>query len=188
MKIIGFAGKKGAGKDTCAAYMQRCIVDGMEGDNRVATLAFATPLKRALSTIFYENFPETEEGKESDIPGFNFTWRHAAQYIGTDCLRGMDMDIWVKHMQKELAWYSKQGCTHALITDVRFPNEVDLIQHLRGHMVYVMREGKAGDRHSSENAIGVVDCDSVILNNGTKDELIQTVNNVYKTMKGMHYV
>lgn len=188
MKIIGFAGKKGAGKDTCAAYMQRCIVVGMEGDNRITTLAFATPLKRALSTIFYENFPETEEGKESDIPGFDFTWRYAAQHIGTDCLRAMDTDIWVKHMQKELAWYSRQSCTHALITDVRFPNEVDLIQHLNGHVIYVMREGKDGDRHSSENAIGAMECDSVILNNGTKDELIQTVNNVYKTMKGMHYV
>ena len=119
--ILGLAGPAGVGKDTVADR----LVD-MYGFRKVS---FAQTLKAMMAVA---GFPEPcREQKEELIPGFEFSWRVAAQRLGTEWGRGLDPNIWTKIIEAQI---STPG--NWVISDVRFANEAEMVRR-RGRLVHI---------------------------------------------------
>lgn len=102
------------------------------------------------------------------------------QVVGTDVYRAYDSNVWVDTLFRRLDSY---GCTGIIISDVRFPNEVEAIRARGGYVVEITRPpggpasadwvhvaGREG-AHISECSLDGVTSDGRITNNGTIAEL-----------------
>ncbi len=75
MLLIGFAGPAGSGKDTGADYLAEKY--------SLERASFAQPLKAMLTTIGIVE-PPSREAKEAEMPEWGFSYRQAAQKLGTE--------------------------------------------------------------------------------------------------------
>lgn len=155
---VGLAGPAGVGKDTVGSLMTTYRV-----------YAFAGPLKQALATLsIYE--PPSRHAKELNLDGRNYSYRKAAQTLGTEWARKLDKNFWVKLAQTKTALASK-----VVFTDVRFEEEASWIRgqggviwHISGRSTTVF--GEAAD-HESERQIQFKDGDKRIDNSGSIQDL-----------------
>jgi len=139
-KLIGIMGLKGSGKDTVAKMLPVSW-------NR---MAFADTLKDITAILFswdrgmlegktdasreWREKVSTYWSKELGIK--NFTPRMALQLLGTDVFREhFHQDIWVKVLKNKII----NTNSDIVITDVRFPNEANMIKELGGNIVQVIR-------------------------------------------------
>ena len=144
--IIGIVGHIGSGKDTVGNFITQSV--GKTG----RTDSFAAPLKDLCSSIFgwprhllEGNTMESREFRETpDIfwtrkTGIdNFTPRLALQLVGTDVLRDhFHNDIWINSLEYRLRKISDSNTV--VVTDARFTNELDIIKHLCGTIIWVQR-------------------------------------------------
>lgn len=146
VKIIGFSGLAGSGKDTAADVLIKnsCKFRKISfGDavKDVATAAFGWG--RSLlqgDTVESRTFREKPDEFWSNALGKDFTPRLALQLIGTECFRNtIHNAFWVYALKHRLANSNYDGTY--LITDVRFPNEVKMIHDLGG-IVYRIKRGE----------------------------------------------
>jgi hypothetical protein len=159
MKLIGLTGLPRSGKDTFAER----LVD----NHNFQSFAFAKPLKAAAAVLLNRTVSEMEGKKgfdrEAILPEWNFTTRWFLQILGTECMRNIvHPDFWIQHMRNRL-----EGVQRAVITDVRFPNEAELVHELGGVVIEIRRPGVTRSGHSSdagvvaddyvENTAGVLD-------------------------------
>lgn len=77
------------------------------------------------------------------------TAREFLQYFGTDVMRYMWEPVWVNKCIKDI---QREGTLLALITDVRFPNEVAAVEKAGGTVLRIMRQ-MFEDDHKSETAL-----------------------------------
>ncbi len=146
--IIGIVGHIGSGKDTVGNFITESV--GKTG----RTDSFAAPLKDLCSSIFgwprhllEGNTMESREFRETpDIfwtskTGIdNFTPRLALQLVGTDVLRDhFHNDIWINSLEYRLRKISDSDTV--VVTDARFTNELNIIKHLCGTIIWVQRGG-----------------------------------------------
>jgi hypothetical protein len=141
--IIGLVGLINSGKGTVAHQ----LVDG----HNFRQDSFASGLKDACSVIF--DWPrhllegdttESREWREIVDPWWseklnmpNFSPRLALQVVGTDALRNnFHQDIWFLTLQNRIR---KNPTQHVVISDVRFPNEIDFIRSNGGILVKINR-------------------------------------------------
>ena len=170
--IVGFGYEKRSGKDTAG----RRLVEH-HGFRR---LAFADRLKAAGALIC--GFSEEQcHGALKDVADefWGFTPGWFFQQFGTEVCRVIDPDTWVKVVARVLA--KTPLWVNVVLTDVRYPNEADLIRRAGGFVVRVDRPGlerrageEAGRRsgdHTSERALVGYNFDAVLLNDGTLAEL-----------------
>jgi hypothetical protein len=144
--IIGLAGFKRAGKDTFASYFP----------SNFTRMAFAEPLKQAAA-IIYDVSPEafSDELKDATNEKWGITHRDMLINVGQK-MREVDPDHWVRllkmRIMSEFQRYQRLGITdqHILITDVRQPNELQMIEHLGGAVYLVQRKGVAWNGHPTE--------------------------------------
>lgn len=144
--IIGIVGHIGSGKNTVGNFITQSV--GKTG----YTDSFAAPLKDLCSSIFgwprsllEGNTIESREFRETpDIfwtrkTGIdNFTPRLALQLMGTDVLRNhFHNDIWINSLEYRLRKISDSNTV--VVTDARFINELDIIKHLCGTIIWVQR-------------------------------------------------
>ena len=79
------------------------------------------------------------------------TAREVLQYVGTDVFRSMNSDVWLNSLLNKIESSSPEL---ALISDVRFENEIEAIQKNKGFVVGLTRDPyEQTDRHSSESEI-----------------------------------
>jgi len=172
MKLMGITGKAGAGKDTIADYLVR--------EHGFTKLSFAGPLKAMLAAAGMPE-PANRADKELPVPGFDFTWREAAQTLGTQWGRSLDPDIWVKVMERKLAQWPE---ARVVFSDVRFENEAAVIRRLGGKVLHVIgRHAELGENagHASEAGIAFLNCvDYYIDNSG---DLIRTCTKVQRILE-----
>lgn len=140
--IVGITGAAGSGKDTAADYLV-----SKYGFTKVS---FAAILKNMLSVAGLPE-PSNRDDKEKNVEGFDFTWREAAQTLGTEWGRSLDENIWVK-----LTMTSLEDGKNYVFSDVRFDNEAEAILCKNG--VVVQMNGRAADlgqsaTHASEQGI-----------------------------------
>ena len=171
--IIGIAGPAGAGKDT--------VADFLVSHYNFTKLAFAGPLKEMLAA---GGFPEpVRELKEAKIEGFDFTWRQAAQQLGTEFGRALDPDIWTKIIDRRIDVLAEQR-KRVVISDVRFENEAVLIRKRGGYIIHMVNRrsdlGGAGG-HASEAGVRSGPGDASMCNDGTIEDL-------YRNLKTHMYV
>lgn len=207
-KIIGVSGKKRHGKDTVG----RLICNSRPN---VVTLAYADALKREVAEMivsYVDKNPQQWSGgviyspalvqKYIDLMNndqidpetgmaFKEQFRLVLQWWGTEFRRKMfGDDYWRRKLLERLNSLSED--TLAIVTDVRFPDEVTQIKHLGGIMVNVYRPGMDdSSTHSSETALdnppstkdGFVMnyFDTTIVNDGSLSELQLKVHEVLTT-------
>lgn len=139
--IVGVCGFIGSGKDSIADFLVR--------EYNFSRLSFATVLKDACASIFdwdrdvlEGRTPEHRELREKTdwwwaerLNIDNFSPRWALQRIGTELFRNQfHKDIWALAVEKRLSRY-----TNVVISDVRFPNEIDIIKRNAGVLWRVNR-------------------------------------------------
>ena len=173
--IIGICGNKFSGKDTIGNYLVE--------NYQYKRFAFADSLKDICKILFDFN-NEQLYGNEKEILDEYWlkTPRELFQTIGTDLFRNnFSEDFWIKVLEKKLIQELKNNPFQKIvITDVRFPNEADMIKRLDGKIFKVNRNENS-DLHESENYIDLINADINIINNGTKEELYYKVNSIFPT-------
>ena len=75
--------------------------------------------------------------------------REFMQFVGSDVFRKMYGDVWVNALIKRI---KEEGSSTAIITDCRFPNEVNGVQKENGKVIYLTRKPYE-DGHISETAL-----------------------------------
>ena len=140
--IIGFVGLIGAGKDTAADYLVN--FHGFRRDS------FANTLKDAVAAVFgwdrtllEGRTKQAREWREQVDPWWaerlsmpNLTPRWILQYWGTDvCRKSFHDDIWIASLENKL----RNSQDNIVISDVRFPNEIQAIHNAGGIVVRVCR-------------------------------------------------
>ena len=173
--IIGIAGYKSSGKDTAGSV----LVDTYD----FKKVSFAKPIKDLVSSAFNLDRFMLEGSdckmrtiRESKEAGkFDLSPRQLLQIVGTGFRDLIHPDVWVKAIEDA---YNKQDQSY-VITDVRFPNEVDMISKY-GFVVGIKRPGFNGDQHISERALDNVALKYIIQNDRTMCELKVKMNNLVK--------
>jgi len=165
--LIAFSGKKRSGKDTAASVLTTEL-----GYTRVA---FADSIKQILEDLN----PIIDSYRLMDVLAWHeYDWemlkarpevRGLMQRLGV-AVRQYDSEFWVN-----AAFNNVEPSSRIVVTDVRFPNEVDAIL-ARGGIVYrVVRPGlESIDSHISETALDHLDL-PVILNDGSVEDLYAKV-------------
>jgi hypothetical protein len=140
--IIGICGFINSGKDTLANYLI--------SQHNYSKLSFASTLKDAVSLVFgwdrellegstkfsraWREQSDTWWAERLNMP--HLTPRWVLQYWGTEvCRQGFHDDIWIACLENKLRNTEK----NIVITDCRFPNEVDMIHRQGGKIVWVQR-------------------------------------------------
>lgn len=153
-------------------------------------LSFADPLKNVCSVLF--NYPyltllgtsEQERKLRETLKTFSYnicgslTGRQLLEYMGTDVFRNRwDDKIWIKLMSNKCRNYLDQGYS-VVLSDLRFPNEKDLLLSLGGKLILVYRDAKElepidRNLHPSKWLYQTFlhDMSHTIHNNGTLDDL-----------------
>ena len=206
--IVGFLGFIGSGKDTAADYLVNSY--GFRRDS------FANTLKDAVANVFgwdrtllEGRTTEAREWREQvdtwwadrlNMP--NLTPRWVLQYWGTEvCRVGFHDDIWIASLENKL----RKTSDSIVISDVRFPNEINAIHKVGGIVVRIKRgeepawyqdacDMNAGPQcltyamaksriqksgiHLSETAWVGGDIDCTIDNNGTIEDLFAQIKNL----------
>ena len=200
--IIGICGFIGSGKDTIADYLVNV--------RQFRRMSFAGTLKDAVSAVFGWD-RELLEGRtrESRIwreqrdewwsqrLGRDITPRQVLQQWGTEVGRQAYHDeIWVASLENRL----RNSQNNVVITDCRFPNEIQAIRRAQGLVIRVRRgpepvwydlavAANRGDWvareqvnsllvHASETAWVGTEFDAVIDNNHSFDNTFQQVESV----------
>lgn len=157
-RIIGIAGRAGAGKNTVADMIPGAAVFG-----------FADPLYEGLAAMLGvpEDMLRSRRSKESPLKWLGKSPRELMQTLGTEWGRGMvAQDIWLRIAEQRIETY---GGT-IVFSDVRFDNEAEWIRNQGGEVWLVDRGQEARHTHSSEAGISPHLIDRVIDNRGTLEQ------------------
>ena len=143
-QVIGICGLIGSGKDTVGQLLVE--------EYGFTKLSFAGTLKDVTAVLFdwdremlEGTTPETRAQREipdpfwSDWFGRDWSPRIALQQLGTEVMRNhLHNDIWILTLQNKLRKLDK-----VVITDCRFPNEIDFVQD-HGE-IWVVERGQQPD-------------------------------------------
>ena len=159
--LIGLAGRAGAGKDTVAGIIRE---EAALAGQRTAVASFADPLYRAISAI--TGIPvamlRDRTFKEDTIDWLGKSPRQLLQTLGTEWGRNMmGENFWVEIFRNAAEQYDT-----VVVSDVRFPNEVDVITEDMGGVVYRVVKANSGsnDQHLSEAGIDNLQVTGEVLN------------------------
>ena len=168
MTFIGLHGKAHSGKDTVASILKT--------EHDFVGLAFATPIKDALITMFGLQHIDFEgPAKERAIEWLGESPRKLMQTLGTDWGRLMiGEDLWIRSAGRRLKYHA-MITGKVVVTDVRFENEAAWVRENGGVVWHIDRDTMPASqvrRHSSEAGICIrPGVDSLVDNNGTLEQL-----------------
>lgn len=133
--------------------------------------------KNSETHLLWENMPKNG-GRTGKMTG-----REVMQHVGTDIFRSMYTDIWLDYLLKEI---KKDEYDMAVLSDVRFDNEIKKIQSQGGIIIGLTRNASSGDGHSSEQPNFDL-CDRVIDNkNMTIPEQNEAIYFALKELECVH--
>ncbi len=199
MSLIGFGYKLGVGKTTCADFLKdytklsfasgvkdetaeflrnlgvKFKTENLYGSQKDKDEVFFVPISDWCCLTPVELFTPAKEFISHSKPGFiSLTFRQTLQLWGTEYRRRQDPDYWVKRLEEKLV-----GLEKVVIDDVRFLNEVEMVQRLGGRVIRIDRPGPNESTHASENELNDFDgWDGVIVNDGTLEDLAEKVREV----------
>ena len=205
--IIGICGFIGSGKDTIADYLVNL--------HHFRRESFANSLKDAVANVFgwdrtmlEGRTKQAREWREQVDPWWaerlnmpNLTPRWILQYWGTEvCRQGFHDDMWIASLENKL----RHSQDDVVISDCRFPNEINAIKNQGGMIIWVRRGElpswyimacKANDGdifaaeklkslgiHASESSWAGTDFDAILDNNDTLDHLYQQIKHLVQDL------
>lgn len=173
--LYGLVGYKGHGKDTFAKMVQK-------EEERFSILHFADKLKHIVRKVFGFSAEQMEDPRLKESPfwspifidgfvqllqqetgvavGYHGKWantpREVLQLVGTEYVRDASPGYWVEVLRDAL---SKEA--YAIVADVRFQDEYDMIKALGGRIINVRRLDLelSKDGHVSEANISTLPAD-----------------------------
>lgn len=165
--IIGLSGKGGAGKDTFAEFLKPY------GYERIA---LADPLKSIAKAIF--GFTEEQVSNPVSKEEIDERWgkspRQLLQELGRK-MREIHPEVWIRPALQHMGHcVLNSKCSNFVITDVRFPNEAEVVHRLGGFLVRIDRPGtqsRTGAQDESELALDDYTFDARVCNAGTLEDL-----------------
>lgn len=182
-KIVGLTGLAAAGKSTVAEHLVE--------KHGFTKLSFAGPLKKMLRTLDPEmtntsrktpvRLSEALRHYKTEAALKKSPWgpeyRRLLQVLGTDCIRAVDKDFWVRAGLAQITdWNGRY-----VFDDVRFPNEANALKRVtrargfaEGTLWNVVRpssEDTGFAKHESERHAGNLGEDYVIVNDGDLSNL-----------------
>jgi hypothetical protein len=210
--IIGIAGRIGSGKDTVGEIIQElCLsnhgpvfeVKKFAGKlKQIASLLTGIPVEDFEDQEFKKSYLGAEWGTvESNplnaVPVFeNIEFNHLMsvrellQKLGTEAIRdGLHPNAWVNALMCEYKRpkMSEYNPSNWIITDVRFPNELEAVEDVKGLTFKVVRpveKSKTSVRlHPSETSLDKAEFDYEIINDGSIEDLIEKVRQILITEK-----
>ncbi|MFE3144756.1 hypothetical protein [Streptomyces scopuliridis] len=192
---VGLMGYARSGKDTAGEYLTR-----EHGYRRVS---FADPLREAAweidPYISVNAWPEFARRLSDKVAGPN-SWervkdeypevRRFLQTLGQS-IRNLDEDFWVRQALKRVDEVEALALP-AVVTDVRYPNEVTALRRRGFHLIYVDRPGTGPvNGHVSESAVSSTDADETVSNDGTVADFYTRVEvawqRIYDRNSRRHY-
>lgn len=167
MELIGLVGAKGCGKTTVANYLKS------KGNYQIQSMA--TPIRDMLIAMGIK--PRfLYEDKEEPIKEYGgVTGRYLLQTLGTEWGRNtVCQDIWLKAMRNKLIEQDHD----TIIDDIRFPNEVTMVEDLGGYIIYIQRDTaeEVIDTHTSEQLYRNLSAYTLVRNNGNIFGLHEQLN------------
>lgn len=173
--IIGLSGYAQTGKDTIANHLIKNY-----GFTRVA---FADPIREALYNLNPNITLADMRGISlaSCVDGIGWEAvknlstdaRELLQRMGTEVGRSIfGENFWVDQAMKKALQYDK-----AVITDIRYPNELKAVLEASGQVWRVVKDNvQAVNRHPSETSLDDYNFEYIIFNNDTIESLYESVD------------
>lgn len=178
--LIGLCGFAQSGKDTTASYLVRdkgwtrvafadALRDVLYALNPIAKVDFSSgaydPILRVQELIGYEGWDAAKVNHEEI--------RKLLQRLGTEAGRDIiDNNLWVGIGENKI----EAAGTPVVVTDCRFPNELAMVRRRNGKLIWINRPGVgAANAHASEHSITEDDCDIVLENDGSEQDLFKKV-------------
>ncbi|WP_443699403.1 deoxynucleotide monophosphate kinase family protein [Pseudomonas sp.] len=181
--LIGLTGRARSGKSTAAEHLV--------GTYLLEHYAFADPLRDGLMAIFNLD-PSDFEGdrKEQPLAWLERSPRQLMQSMGTEWARNtVHPDVWVKLAEQNLDYMTKAlgAVLGFVVSDVRFENEAHLIRRKGGTVIHIGRDdAQAVNPHISEAGVAVRQDDLILRNNGTVDEFLRSLDEVFLMIRERH--
>lgn len=197
--IIGINGKIGSGKDTIGEIIQGLSITN--GGREFEIKKFAGKLKQIgslLTGIPVCNFEDQNFKMLNMGPDWDMTYREFLQKLGTEAMRDkLHINVWVNALFADYRGpkMSEYNPSNWIITDMRFPNELEAVKERRGITIRVVRPhgytnphtGEYKEMplsyHTSETALDDVEFDYEIINDAEIPELIEKVRQILITEK-----
>lgn len=212
--LIALTGKKQVGKDTSFRFIQEIVREGIRQYNiNVKRWAFADKLKDAAAELFgvdrakfdgtdleKDSYTHIRWGKVSNALLFDFTGganidfnanpfmthRELLQIFGTNACRGIMPNLWPEYLRRAL---EESKIAINVVTDARFPNEVEMLREMGGYIVKLYRNtgSNLATTHPSEIALDHLEdnwFDFVIKDHGnrTMGDLKESWRTILKTI------
>jgi hypothetical protein len=154
-KIIAFSGRKQSGKTVCSEFLKNLLESN--GYNNVPIYNFADPLKEDICInmfgLTYSQCYGEDEQKNQLVDAYwddkQLTARDLMQLIGTDLFRKLNPNIWVNALINKI---KRQNAEMVIVSDCRFPNEVEAIKNNNGLVFRLSRDIYKSD-HISESIL-----------------------------------
>jgi hypothetical protein len=189
--LLGLTGLKGSGKDTVGAYLVK--------EHGFERRSFADKLKESAAALFdvpawqfdeWKRDPEMRVGFAVYSPtremyylkDEGITVREFLQRYGTEAHRDVfGRDFWIDHVLPVGGFYAGRAI---VVTDVRFRNEMERIQLVGGHVIFVDRPAlDQKDPHSSETEVGYgTEIGYHLMNDSTMDELYDNIERMLEEL------
>ena len=218
--IIGVSGRIGSGKDTVGEIIQKlCLTNnGPKFEikkyagklKQIASLLTGIPVEDFEDQEFKKSYLGAEWGTVKSNPlnavpvfadvSFNelMSVRELLQKLGTEAIRdGLHPNAWVNALMCEYKRpkMSEYNPSNWIITDMRFPNEMEAVVERKGLTIRVVRPhgytnphtGEYKEMplsyHTSETALDDAKFNYTIFNDGSIEDLIEKVRQILITEK-----
>jgi ABC-type oligopeptide transport system ATPase subunit len=169
----------------------------LEEQSKFEIKKFAGKLKEIaslLTGIDIEDF-EDQEFKKTNLesswdvkskyrdrrPPTPMTVREFLQKLGTEAMReGLHTNVWVNALFADYKppKMSQYNPSNWIITDMRFPNEMEAVVEKGGITIRVVRPGTVTGEHPSEIALDGHTMHYEIINDGTIEDLVEKVREI----------
>jgi len=210
--IIGISGRIASGKNTVGDIIEKlCLTNnGPKFEQKsfagklkqIASLLTGIPVEDFEDQEFKKSYLGSEWGIVQDIPlnsippfadmQFNalMSVRELLQKLGTEAIRdGLHPNAWVNALMCDYKRpkMSEYNPSNWIITDMRFPNEMEAVEDVKGLTLKVVRpveKSKTPVRlHPSETSLDKAEFDYTIINDGSIADLIEKVRQILITEK-----
>jgi len=199
MEIIGISGPIGSGKSTVSRLLKQCYADN---GKKVVILSLGHKVKEVCCLMFKWDINRLnddyayKEGNTNDDGSMDLACtllnvrsrREVLQRLGTDGVRnGFNTDAWVIALEMEMQQI-KDDYDVAIIPDIRFLNEIAMIEKSSGINIQISRDNNhttKETKHISEQEWRQHQVWDAIIDNtfdptdDSMDNLKQSVKDVY---------